>query len=85
MREREGLRIDPIQLHLATTHENPGIFGSLLHGMGSGLVPLQITEATTLCDRQVMVSDGVFTYDVTVSISNRIVRPAPVSWPGTGS
>ena len=64
---------------MRTTHENPGIFGSLLHGMGFGLVPLLSTEATTPCDRQVIVSDGVFTCDVTGSISNRrIVRPAAV-------
>ena len=49
--------------------------------MAFGLIPLQITEATTPCDRQVMVSDGVFTCDVTVSSSNRIVRPAAVSGP----
>ena len=49
--------------------------------MGFGPLPSLITEATTPCDRQVMVSDGVFTCDVTVSTSTRIVRSAAVSSP----
>ena len=49
------------------------------HGMGFGPLPLLITEATTPCDRQVMVSDGVCTRDVTVSTSTRIVRSAAAS------